>query len=87
MALEFPHVEWTGVDLVARPHPHSPQHLHVKYETYDFTLGLRYKDATFDLVHARNTFQLVRPPLYLCAFIQSKLILSHLGTQLPSIHP
>lgn len=54
MAVEFPDTLFVGVDLV--PTPHAVSRKHVKYEIYDFTQGLRYPTASFDLVHARHTF-------------------------------
>ncbi|KAF8609708.1 hypothetical protein BDV93DRAFT_602334 [Ceratobasidium sp. AG-I] len=53
MAVEFPHVDFTSVDIVPLvPHTQSPNIL--GYEVYDLSNGIAEADVSFDLVHVKR---------------------------------
>ena len=51
MAQEFPHVDWTGVDLFPMEKDNLPPNL--EFLKMDATMRLDYPDNYFDLIHSR----------------------------------
>lgn len=54
MAIEFPHVKFTGCNFVPTRHPHRPN---IVLEVYNLNDGLRGKSESYDLIHALACFK------------------------------
>ncbi|CAE6422870.1 unnamed protein product [Rhizoctonia solani] len=59
MAAEFPHVDFTSVDIVPLV-PHIRAANILSYEVYDFYNGIAESDETFDIVHIRHAMSKIR---------------------------
>lgn len=53
MASEFPHVDFTSVDIIPLV-PHVPRSNILGYEVYDLYNGIAEADGSFDVVHVRH---------------------------------
>ena len=56
MALEYPHVKFTGANFVPTRHPYREN---VQFEVYNLVEGLHGKNGTYDIIHADATFKMV----------------------------
>ena len=54
MAVEYPHVKFTGCNFVPTRHPH---HENIQLEVYNLNDGLRGRDESYDLIHACSCFK------------------------------
>ncbi|KAF8761531.1 S-adenosyl-L-methionine-dependent methyltransferase [Rhizoctonia solani] len=77
MAAEFPHVDFTSVDLVPIV-PHTRCANILGYEVYDVYNGVAEADNTFDVIHLRYSMSKVNP----APIIRH---LRHIAVQLPSL--
>ncbi|KAG8691870.1 hypothetical protein FRC11_007229 [Ceratobasidium sp. 423] len=59
MAAEFPHVDFTSVDIVPLV-PHTRVVNILSYEVYDLYNGIAEHDETFDVVHLRHAISRIR---------------------------
>ncbi|CAE7225642.1 unnamed protein product [Rhizoctonia solani] len=59
MAAEFPHVDFTSVDIVPLV-PHTRVANILSYEVYDLYNGIAEHDETFDVVHLRHAMPKIR---------------------------
>ncbi|KLO07900.1 hypothetical protein SCHPADRAFT_836007 [Schizopora paradoxa] len=57
MALEYPHVKFTGANFVPTRHPYREN---VQFEVYNLVEGLHGKNGTYDIIHADATFKMTR---------------------------
>ena len=56
MAVEYPHVKFTGCNVVPTRHPYSDK---VQFEVYNVADGLHGKDNHYDLIHASGCYKMV----------------------------
>ncbi|EJD01670.1 uncharacterized protein FOMMEDRAFT_158822 [Fomitiporia mediterranea MF3/22] len=57
MAKEYPHVKFTGCNLVPTRHPHSPN---IQLEVYNLHDGFHGRDESYDMIHMFGTFKFSR---------------------------
>ncbi|TDL30019.1 hypothetical protein BD410DRAFT_811410 [Rickenella mellea] len=57
MAEEYPYVKFHGCNFVPTRHPF---HDNVQFEVYNLNDGFRGQDASYDIIHAANTFKMTR---------------------------
>ncbi|KAL5487577.1 hypothetical protein ACEPAI_5685 [Sanghuangporus weigelae] len=57
MAKEYPHVKFTGCNLVPTRHPHTPN---IQLEVYNLHQGFHGRNESYDLIHMSGTFKFSR---------------------------